>query len=236
MADFERILAAMGAVPKGATPKTIVEEGGEPGYYGTDTLSNLVRVLKKNKLEIEEKIKKQQESAKTDADFYKTLRDAGYDPQSAYDAVTKRKLTPPGPEDFSLKKTIRERILDKIARNQPLTPGEQKVYDDTIKHKTEDENLLDEAIKNKEVPEQTPSQKKMSEKILDKMANGEKLTSGEQKIYDEVIKKMQPAKKEDLTDVLQNKDLVAVYKPDGTPGFIPKANLEKALKAGWKKR
>jgi hypothetical protein len=148
-------------------------------------------------------------------------------------------LNPPGPEDTSLsKKTTREKILDKIGKGEDLTTGEQTIYDETIKHKTEDD-LLDNAINEKNAIE-TPNQKKMREKILEKIAAGgiESLNPGEKKIYDEVIKKRQPEIKEDLGTFVkdQKEEMVKVISPTGAKGSIPKSKLAAALKAGYKKR
>lgn len=244
MAEFERIMAAMGAVPAGARPKQVIEDGGEPGYYSTDPLSQLTRIIKANQLQIQDKLQKQQEASKKQADMYKTLREAGYDPKSAYEAVINNKLTPPGAEaDTSLgdnKKNQREKILDKIAKGQTLTTGEQQVYDDTIKRKpaaSSGEDLLDDAINGSDKTE-TPNQKNMREKILAKLGKGEALTPGEQKIYDEVIKKGSGASGEDaLSDLLPGQgEMVKVIDPAGIPGSIPKSKLSAALKRGYKTR
>lgn len=241
MAEYERILAALGAVPAGARPKTILagDENQEPGYYQTDPLSNIARTLKARKLEIDAELKKKQEATQKKADMYKTLREAGYDPKSAYEAVVKGNLPVPGPEDNSLpKKSSREKILDKIAKGETLSTGEQQVYDETIKHK-EEGGSLDEAISGVSSGE-TPTQKKMREQILDKIARGTPLTPGEQKIYDEVIKKKQasPAAQENLDTVInsQKDEMVAVISPTGVKGSVPKSKLAAALKAGYKKR
>jgi len=244
MADFERILAAMGAVPSGTRPKTILagDENQEPGYYATDPLSNIVRVLKKRQLDIEATQKKQQEAAQKKADMYKTLRDAGYEPKKAYEAVAKNQFPEPGKEDFSLKKSPRDIILDKMSKGQVLTEGEQKVYDETIQHKEED-------VAN-------PTQVKMRDQILGKISRGEALTKGEQKIYDETIKKgaAKSGGQDNLDAILSNKnttsapdasvsdlsmrgkDMVPVISPDGTPGWIPIKKLAAALKAGYTTR
>jgi hypothetical protein len=239
MAEYERILATLGAVPAGTKPKTILagDENQEPGYYQTDPLSNLVRTLKKRKLDIEDKLKKEQEATQKKIDMYKTLRESGYDPKSAYDAVKKNQFPElPGTDEVG-KKTSRERILAKIAKGETLTTGEQQVYDDTIKHKETDENLLDETIADKTTETETANQKKMREQILDKIARGTPLTPGEQKIYDEVIKKSQPKVQEDLSTVIKDQEeMIAVIAPDGSKGSVPKSKLARALAAGYKKR
>lgn len=234
MAEAERILAALGAVPAGAIPKTILagDANQEPGYYQTDPLSNLVRTLATQKLTIQDKLKKKQEAAQKKADMYKTLREAGYEPKAAYEAVTKATLTEPGKEDFSLKKTVKERIMDKIAKGEDLLPGEQTIYNDVIKKKG---NGLDEL--DTEIPGESPTQKKTREDILDKIARGTPLQPGEQKIYDEVIKKKSVTPAQDLNSIVNNnEEMVPVVSPAGIKGSIPKSKLAVALKAGYKQR
>jgi hypothetical protein len=237
MPEFERVLAGLGAVPAGARPKTILagDENQEAGYYQTDPLSNLVRALKARKLDIEDKAKKQMEASQKKADMYKTLREAGYEPAAAYEAIQKNKFPEiPGGEDVG-KKTSREKILAKISKGETLTDGEQQLYDETIKHKPQ-EDLLGDAIAGNETENQT----KMRDQILDKIARGTPLSSGEQKIYDEVIKKRAPAAvKNDLGAVLDNNledEMVPVVSPAGIKGSVPKSKLAAALKAGYKKR
>lgn len=240
MAEFERVLAALGAVPAGSAQKVVLPgTDQEPGYNATDPFSSLVRTIKNNQAQIDADIKKRQEEEKHKADMYKTLREAGYDPKSAYEAVLKGKLTPPGPEDTPLKQSLRDKILDKIAKGIALDPGEQKVYDETIKHK-QDEDLLGNALGDNP-PAETESQKKMREKILDKIARNQPLTPGEQKIYDEVIKKRQAqntAPVDELGDAVEGgqEEMVPMIAPDGRKGKMPKSKVAAALKAGYKKR
>lgn len=79
-------LIKQGFVPAGTRPKTIVEEGGTPGYYQTDSLSTANREL--NRLS---------------------------------STSQKEQLT------------VEERILRKVAKEETLTPGEQKIYNEVIK-------------------------------------------------------------------------------------------------------
>jgi hypothetical protein len=240
MADIERMLAAMGAVPSGTTPKTIFMDQAdqEPQYAQTDPLSMLVRTLKAKQIESDAAIKKKQEAAEKKADHYKTLREAGYNPQDAYKAVMAGDLLPPGEIDTSLqKKTTREKILDKISKGEILTVGEQQVYDDTIKHKTDES--LDTIINDKGVEVSVDTkQKKTNEAILDKIAKGLTLTAGEKKIYDEVIKKAQPKPEENLDTIIGagKEKMIAVISPGGKKGSVPASKLAAALAAGYKKR
>jgi len=253
MSESARILAAMGAVPAGVQPKTITEENGEPGNYDISTLGRVIRVLNQQKLKVEADAQKKMETAKKKMDMYKTLRDAGYDSKSAYESVIKNEMKVPGEEDFSSIKSPTERILNKMSKGIALTAGEQQVYDETIKKKQpaqKNQDLLDESIKakvdlTKAQTEKiklgkTPNQQRMYEQILRKIANGMDLTTGEQKIYDEVIKKQakQNGSGDALSDILDpenNEETVKVQHPDGRKGTILKSKLPAALAAGFKK-
>jgi hypothetical protein len=253
MSDSTRILAAMGAVPAGVQPKTVAEEGGEPGNYDISTLGRVIRVLNQQKLKVEAETQKKMETVKKKMDMYKTLRDSGYDAKSAYESVIKNEMKAPGDnEDFSSIKSPTERILNKMSKGIALSSGEQKVYDETIKHKqpaVKNQELLDESLKAKTdltkaqaakiKLNKTPNQQRMNEKILEKIANGTDLTPGEQKIYDEVIKKQAKSGSGDaLSDILtpdNNEEKVKVQHPDGRVGTILKSKLPAALAAGFKK-
>lgn len=292
---IDQILAAMGAVPAGAQPKTIItDQNGEQtaGYYDTSSMGNLLRTLKTQQLKVEADQKKKMEALQKQADMYKTLREAGYDPKAAYEAVNNHKLTAGGSDDF-LNKDPKEKILAKMSRGETLTAGEQKIYDDTIKRKVVDptarteilrkiadgedltegeQQIYDETIKKKtsdnplgealgDAKPETPNQKKMRDKILEKIGTGAALTPGEQKIYDEVIKKGSgtkaginsasaleealaggpvpsnrvPSNKVPSNKVPDEEEKVKVITPDGKRGWIPKKNLQRALKAGYRK-
>jgi hypothetical protein len=211
-----------------------VEPGGEAGFFQTDKLSTMLRGLEAFQRKEQEKEEKRQKEMTRQVDMYKTLREAGYDPDKAYEAVMKGVSLPkPEAEDRTIPKTQREKILDKIARGVSLTEGEQQVYDETIKHKekeTEDTSL-----------KETINQSKLHARIEQKIADGITLTPGEQKIWEEVIKKS-PGKNnnsaQELEDELKSKqdEMVPVYDPLGRKMKVPKSRLTDALKAGWKKR
>ena len=209
MADIERILSGMGAVPRGATPKTIPAEGGEAQWQANDPFSKALRIINKFQTERQMDQLKQQKLMQNDFDMYKTLRDSGYSSADAYDAIQKRKLPSSAPgltlkdqeaqADIEYKKArtkeisegtgslsdIKAKILDKVASGEELTTGEQSIYDDIIKRKSD--TSLDSILSKRTPPAiKTPPTK---EGIMAKIANGGILTPGEQKIYDETIKK-----------------------------------------------
>lgn len=85
----EQLLAALGAVPKGMTPKTILN-GSEPGYYQTGHLENLFRAIDKFKFDQEQEQQKRMLDMQNKATLYKTLRESGYSPSAATKAVNEQ--------------------------------------------------------------------------------------------------------------------------------------------------
>jgi hypothetical protein len=138
----ETLLAQMGYRPAGS--------GSRIG----DILSSLAEV---NKTMQDAQTKEAEEKQKK-FDTFKTLRDAGYSSQQAYELILKGTGLP-APEgegnveqqqkEANLAKTkaetekigkektssLRDRILGKVAAGEILLPGEQKIYDDTIKRR-----------------------------------------------------------------------------------------------------
>lgn len=248
----------MGAVPSGAKAKTILagDENQEPGYYQTDPMANMARGLNKFLQQQAAEEEKRQKRLKDQFDMYKTLRDSGYDSKSAHEAIQKNEFPSGMPgvstreqkEKLELEKTQAEidkiktdidspksgvlqgKILNKIMNDETLTAGEQKIYDETIKHKGSDlESNLDGAYKNKYIA--------TKEEIMAKVANNEELTTGEQKIYDDVISKKPGALDTALKNAPANKEeTVPMISPDGTPYQIYKSKVNDALKKGFKKR
>jgi tRNA splicing endonuclease len=233
MAEAERILAALGAVPKGAAPKTILagDENQEPGYYQTDPLSNLVRTLKKRQLEIDDALKKKQEATQKKTDMYKTLREAGYDPKSAYEAVIKGEF-PLEAGGESLKEQQGKAGLEKTVAQTEYYKSKVPLG---IKEAEEKIKLIDAQIAkiDKETTSiDNPLEKEKKQKQIDKLnAQIELINSrvGQQdqgNILDEALG----------TDNIKQEEMIPVFDPQGKPFKIPKSRLAEALKAGWKKR
>lgn len=206
-----------------------------------------------------------QKKMKSDTDMYQTLREAGYSPQKAFDAVQSGKF-PQSPGGDTLKEqkaglykervqaqtediksrteartknrsALQGKIIEKIINGAELSPGEQKIYDDLLKRKS-GEGELDEVLSG-------PKINATREQIMKDMSEGKELTPGAQKIYNEVIKKT--GKTGGLEETLQGKnkqsagnagtqEMVAVVAPDGRRGMIPKIKLQSALKAGYRLR
>lgn len=96
----------------------------------------------------------------------------------------------------------------------------------------------------------TDSQKTLTSNILAKIADDEPLTAGEQKVYDEVIRKygnksnLEEALSGDGTDAaaapIKMQEDTATYvpmtDPTGKPKKVHKDDVQKAMAAGWKKR
>lgn len=215
-----------GAVLPGSRPKTILADdgsgGGEPGYHDTTAMGNMARALQA--FQASEQIKQEEKIAKMKkrSDMYKTLRDSGYTPKKAYEAVNKMEF-PDEEGDESVKEKENVANVDKI-KAQTET---EKARGRNIDKRTE---LL------------TKSKSTLHQEIQQKVADGDELTPGEQKIYDDVIKKER--KRSDLEEVLGEKaekktkgdELVPMLDPLGRKKLVPKGNVEKAKAKGWKLR
>jgi hypothetical protein len=241
-------LMDQGYVPAGIKPKTILEGQQTAGYYNTDFMANLARILEKRKADVEAEQKKQQEEFQKKVDIYKTLRTAGYTPVKAHEAAVNGDLPVPSEEDTRTDVSeghVKGKILAKMAKGMPLTSGEQDIYDQSIK----------------KVSLTTTSNAALTATIREKLANGEDLTPGEQKVYDETIKHAQ--QEDPLSQIIKAQNekiavkpvasapvadksadpvaaaettMVPVMSPDGKLGKIPRSKLQAALKAGYKLR
>uniref|UniRef100_A0A6M3IVG9 Uncharacterized protein n=1 Tax=viral metagenome TaxID=1070528 RepID=A0A6M3IVG9_9ZZZZ len=263
-------LMKQGYVPEGQTPKTILPEGGDPGNYDTGPMANVARALEKMRFKFQQDQETKIKKIEKKSDMYKTLREAGYEPKRAFDAVSKLEFptempgeTPAEKEkkidlqqkELNLKRTGKEiektgmeiekiqseintpnrtrltaRVLNKIANEEMLTPGEQKLYDETIKHKTGSD--LD-SILNDTTTDEGTNLARTKERILAKIADDEKLTVGEQKIYDEVIAKS-PAWSRSIKSGAEK--MIPVITADGRRGFVPESKLKAFLASGGKRR
>lgn len=108
---FSESLLQQGFVPAGTQPKVIPYQGGEPAYAPTDAITHLGQALTVYQKNTADRAKRDQEEANNDFEMYKTLRDAGYAPDKAFDSAKNRKLTGPGGEtsgDFEAAKAKAE--------------------------------------------------------------------------------------------------------------------------------
>lgn len=183
--------------------------GFETGQGGGGGIMDLIAGV------MEEKKKSREKKLNDQMDMYQTLRDAGYDPKSAFEATEKGSFpTAPGGAtvkernaDILDRNTTTQKILKKVADGVDLLPGEQKVYDDYIKKrstKSEDDGLEDVLSPNKKpaAKEQTPAELLLS-------TNHQKDDAGE---------------------------YVPMTDPTGKNKKVHKDDVAKAIKAGWKKR
>lgn len=244
-----------GWVPGGAQPKAVVTEGGEPGYFPTDQLSTAVREFKKIQAEEAAKEEVAMKKMEKKSDMYQTLRDQGYEPKRAYEAVKNMKFpeelpTQDSKEDLDqnkkradIAKTIAEtevipsknapklqaKIIQKIANGENLTNGEQKIYDETIKRKGDD---LSGILTDKDKEDHITTK----ERILKKVADGDPLTPGELQLYNDVFVK--PSELESIGKQTETTgtDYIPMVRPDGQLTKVHKDDVLKALKKGYKRR
>jgi len=92
--------------------------------------------------------KHRQESQKRMYDAYQVLRDAGYDPETASRAAQAGSLPTTKPTGVSKNDTsqsydrLKAKILTKMAQGEPLTVGEQKVYNQVLRGGDEASHLV----------------------------------------------------------------------------------------------
>ena len=258
--SLEEALLEQGYVPKGVAPKTSID-GGTPGYHNTGAMATMARALQLFTQQQQQVLQEKQKKMKSKIDMFNTLRDSGYSPQAAFDAVEKMELPEEMPgesikrrgEEADIKykeaaaanmpytkSVLYSKILTKIAEGEDLTPGEQEIYDDVITKQSDLAGLLNQTGKN--------DVETLKNTIQQKVANGEKLTPGQQKLYDDVIKKRESSDlfSASATDAFSPEDLVSspanendyirMITPDGKPKKVHKEDVEKALKKGYKRR
>lgn len=203
MAWYDQLIA-QGYTPPGAKQNNIAPL--------LDSFSRGIDTFQQGqKMQEEEKMAKQ----KKRIDMYKTLRDAGYAPNKAYDAVKSNAL--------------------------PDVPGEATIEEQRVK--SDYKVAQTENLKAKTDYYQS-KQPKISERILEKISDGEPLTAGEQQIYDETIKKpdsslagiLKAPKTEPAAKVNEEPQYVPMLTPDGKKKKVHKDDVKKALKQGWKLR
>jgi hypothetical protein len=214
---WQEMLAEQGFVPKGVTPKVYDPNTGGFNNQAEDPLSRLMQTLQAASIQNQAKTEKLQKDNDKKLDIYKTLREQGYDPKKAYEAAMKNVLPIEAPGQTMKEQTEAAGLERTKAETDKIKKG--------LVTKTKDEVEND---------------------IVGKVSRGEGLTAGEQKIYDDVIKKQKKSEGDSVDQILNNKngssappareDLVAVYNPSGQPGYVPKAKLNAALAQGYRKR
>lgn len=217
---FESIISKLipeGAVMAGQRPKTIIDNG-DPGYHDTSGLANMARALEELQIRMKMKQEEQMKKQQNRADMYKTLRAAGYAPNKAYEAVISDGF-PNEAGGTSDKENESAAKVDQIKANTGLIEAKTKQI-------------------------QTRSNVQVKQQILEKVAAGEELTPGQQKIYDDTIK--HNGNESSLAAIMEAKrkaaaatekgDLVPMFDPVGKKKLVPKSNVEAAKKKGWKLR
>lgn len=243
MPGLDALLLSKGYTLPGQDANVITEPGGDPQIGGD--ISPLGRVLRlvqahaqQDRVDEQQRQQKLQEQAST----YRTLREAGYSPSKAHDAVMNGLLPKDAPGDTAADiKTAQEKL---------------KTDAEITKSKAESTKLDAETGKIKADTAIVGEKKNTIEsKILNKLAGGQELNAGEQKIYDDVIKKKNNGGLAELLSQMDNADpsgtveqpagttkttigdpKVPVVSPDGKLGYVPQSKLEAAIKKGYKKR
>lgn len=206
-------LLDQGFVPAGMTPKVIDSPGAEAQSVSNDPLSRMARQVSRLLTQQQLDAEKRQEKIKKRYDMFKTLRDAGYDSKTAYDAVIKDEMPasyPAQTEEEKLKIDKTKAETRKItAEAEKIEKGVDPAIEKEIMRIEEkaaekgyvislDANMTSQeklktaralyARQAGEAMKKTAKGKTSRDRILNKIESGEALTPGEQKIYDEIIK------------------------------------------------
>lgn len=221
------MLLQSGYVPAGQVPNRVQVQGNDPLSRLSAALDTYQAKYKADELAKQQAITRQ-------LDMYKTLRDSGYTPSDAYDAIKKNKLPA-------------------AAGGQPLAEQKTQAEIDNIKASTELKVATADKVTKAGLAD---NQKTLISSILNKIAEDQPLTPGEQKVYDEVIRKygnksaleealgggsgsaasaaagQAPAANTDTTI----QDYVPMTDPQGNKKKVHKEDVAKALSVGWTKR
>lgn len=197
---------------------------------GTDPLALMNQGLAAYQAQYKADQVAQQKEMGRKLDMYKTLRDSGYQPADAYNAVIKNKMP-----EVAGGLTDKEKKIQAQTANINAAAGLRKAQTLKVNAETNVVNLA-------------PNQKALTLKILTKIAGGQKLTTGEQKVYDEVIRKYGNRSALELalggaadssaaagqagTDT---SGYVPMLDPSGTPKRVHPEDVSKALAQGWKR-
>ncbi len=233
MPGLDAQLISQGYTLPGQDANVITEPGGAPQIGGD--ISPLARVahliqthIAQQKIDDQEKQKKLTEQM----DTYKTLRDAGYTPERAHAAVISGEIPSQAPDGSPIKDTKAQADIANTKATTEKTIAETSILGD--------------------------KKSTIESKIMNKIANGEDLLPGEQKIYDDIIKKKNNGGLAELlsqlgtggtssdatggetaatsTKVTPGDPQIAVTSPDGKQGYVPQSKLAAALAKGFKKR
>jgi hypothetical protein len=227
---FNDALFEQGFVPAGATPQVIQEPGAKPGFQGISGLDQALRSLTRFQAQKQKDEEAAMEKRKNKMEMFKTLRESGYSSDKAFKAV-REGIDIVGPPDTRL--------------DDRKTQAEISAKEASTKKTLAEANKLEAENKNP-----VTSKSRLEAMILEKVANNKELTKGEQRIYDDVIKKKEQKSGGGL-DFLddengepggiqtpQGKPGVNVTDPSGVVGIYDKAlwekNKQKLLRKGWR--
>ncbi len=235
MAGFESVLAAMGAVPKGAKSNVIDSETGKSESFQENpfgrVLRNVVKFQQQEQVREEKRIKRTMDQAS----MYQTLRESGYTPKRAYDAVQKNYLPEPEPEQETLKE---KRVESEIETSQAKTDYYRSripLNEGVAQKKIELITAQIDKLKQKAVAD--PGQEQKANKQIEKLNAEIELINARKN----ALANKKSTNQNELNDILDKKttgkeEMVPVLNPQGKPFRIPRSKLAAALKAGWKKR
>jgi vacuolar-type H+-ATPase subunit I/STV1 len=236
MAGFSSVvdrLIPQGSVARGVQPNLITQDGQVIPNGQTDTLSRFNRALKSFQAEQQKKEEQRRKEMAEKTSMYRTLREAGYEPDRAFRAVQEGRFPDevPGKTDDELES---EAKVDKL-----------EAQTDKTKAETDKINAERKAVPN--------TLKNITDRIVSKIANDEELTNGEQKVFDEVIRKF--GNQGDIETILNNKgvgkdgkkvsksdksgdtkNFIKMTDPQGKKRKVHPDDVSQALAEGWRLR
>lgn len=212
------------------------------GNPGGGIINALSAVIDQHNQKMQADQEKQQKKLNDQIDQYKTLREAGYDPKRAYDAVQKRQF----PTDAG-----------GVTGSEIKSQNEStKIKAETDKLGAETNKLTAEAnrINSGTTSDNVYSNRKgLENKILQKVATGATLTPGEEKVYNDVIKK-KGSDNGTLGNLVKKNlaidesfgsskkatapvdEYVKMFDPGGAKKKVKKSDVKRAIAQGWKAR
>lgn len=221
---LDALLLNKGYTLPGQDPNVITSPGGDPQIGGD--ISPMARLTRAVQVAVAKKKMDDQEKQKKlqeQMSNYQTLRDAGYSPEKAHAAA--------------------------MSGDMPKGPADSSITEEATKAKT---GLVQAETKKTLAEADVVGTKKstIESQIMNKLAQGLDLNPGEQKIYDDVIKKKNNGGLAELlsqindngtqegTPAAKNESVdadVPVIAPDGTRGKIKASKLSAALAKGFKR-
>jgi hypothetical protein len=205
----------------------------------TSTLGQIGKVIDLISNKLGDNEKKKQQKFKDATDMYKTLRQAGYDPKSAFEAVQSGKF-PDQPGDLSLDEKKDQASLEKTKADTELAKAK------TEKTRKESQGVIGKSVF---IVDQTGSLKKIgqvgkNDKVFKQSRSSQDFTATElQEIM--ASSRYSPDQKAAAQKMLNDRLGVSANETgevkgvpmikDGTTRLIHPEDVTKAQKAGWKR-